>query len=138
METLRRILYLSKTEFNKDTEFEKALKLKPKTVDSWKRGNSKGYYQILPSICLLLEVSADYLLGLDDVPNRNTTLSEDKQRLLEMYDKLTDMEKGEILGELKALTRDIPMPVAARSTDDSIPIKPNIDNLDDFPTMDEE
>lgn len=27
---------------------------------------------------------------------------------------------------------------AARSTDDSIPTKPNIDNLDDFPTMDEE
>lgn len=65
-------------------------------------------------------------------------LSKDKQRLLEMYDKLTDMEKGEILGELKTLTRDIPMPAAARSTDNSIPTKPNVDNLDDFPTMDEE
>lgn len=33
-------------------------------------------------------------------------LSEDKQRLLVMYDLLTDMEKGEVLGELKVLTRD--------------------------------
>lgn len=138
MEPLKRILDLSNSKFNKDTEFEKALNLKPKTVDSWKRGNSKGYYQILPSICSLLEVSADYLLGLDDVPNRNIQLSEDKWRLLKMYDLLTDMEKGEILGELKMLTRDIPMAAAARSTDNSIPTKPNIDNLDDIPTMDEE
>lgn len=80
METLKRILDLSNSKFNKDTEFEKALNLKPKTVDSWKRGNSKGYYQILPSICSLLEVSADYLLGLDDVPNRQT-----KKELLDEY-----------------------------------------------------
>ena len=30
----------------------------------------------------------------------------DKQRLLKMYDLLTDMEKGEILGELKVMTKN--------------------------------
>lgn len=85
-------------------------------------------------------VSIDYLLGLEAEPNRKTPLSEDKQRLLEMYDKLTDMEKGEILGELKILTQNkfITVSSAARSTDNSIPAKLRINNLDNLPTMDEE
>ena len=33
-------------------------------------------------------------------------LSEDKQRLIYMYDLLNDMEKGEILGELKEKTKE--------------------------------
>lgn len=33
-------------------------------------------------------------------------LSKDRQRLLNMYNQLNDMEKGEILGELKTLTRE--------------------------------
>jgi len=51
-----------------------------------------------------------------------------KQRLLKMYDLLTVMEKGEILGELKAMTKnrnpDINIQtvrVAARSTDNAPP-----------------
>jgi len=52
----------------------------------------------------------------------------DKQRLVKMYGLLTDMEKGEILGELKAMTKnrnsDInirTVRVAARSTDNTPP-----------------
>ena len=52
----------------------------------------------------------------------------DKQRLLKMYDLLTPMEKGEILGELKAMTKkrnpDIHIQtvrIVARSTDDTPP-----------------
>lgn len=78
----------------------------------------------------------DYLI--DKEKSIYHELSEDKQRLLKMYDLLTDMEKGEILGELKMLTKDIPMAAVARSTGNSMPTKPSIDNLDDFPTMDEE
>ncbi len=52
----------------------------------------------------------------------------DKQRLLKMYDLLTTMEKGEILGELKAMTKnrnpDIHIQtvrIVARSTDNAPP-----------------
>lgn len=105
---------------------------------TWKKGYMRSDY--LMKAAEHLDVSSDYLLGLDDVPNRSTQLSADKQRLLEMYDKLTDMEKGEILGELKVLTQNkfITVSSAARSTDNSIPAKLRIDNLDNLPTMDEE
>lgn len=59
------------------------------------------------------------------------TISEEdsnKQRLLKMYDLLTTMEKGEILGELKAMTKnrnpDIHIQtvrIVARSTDNAPP-----------------
>lgn len=69
---------------------------------------SKGSAPSIDKIFKLADyfnVSIDYLLGLDTEPNRKIPLSEDKQRLLEMYDLLTEREQGEILGELKALTK---------------------------------
>lgn len=106
---------------------------------TWKKGYMRSDY--LMKAAEHLDVTSDYLLGLDTEPSRKTPLSEDKQRLLEMYDKLTDMEKGEVLGELKVLTKNKFITVssaAARSTDNSIPTKPNMGNLDNLPTMDEE
>ena len=116
----------------------KKLDINTNSFVNWENRGTLPSAEVIIKLANYFEVSSDYLLGLDTELNRKTQISEDKQRLLEMYDKLSDMEKGEILGELKALTRDIPMPAAARSTDNSIPTKPNIDNLDDFPTMDEE
>lgn len=90
---------------------------------TWKKGYMRSDY--LMKSAKYLGVTSDYLLGLDDVPNRKSQspkLSEDKKRLLEMYDKLTDMEKGEILGELKVLTKDkyISIATAARHGSDDV------------------
>ena len=52
-----------------------------------------------------LGVSIDYLYTGKE-KSLSSELSEDKQRLLNMYDLLTDIEKGEILGELKTITRE--------------------------------
>lgn len=80
------------------------------SINGWKKGaypNSK----IVEQMCLRLNVSADRLLFgkkedyiSEETPNQSL-LSPDKIRLLEMYDRLTDMEKGEILGELKQMLR---------------------------------
>lgn len=82
---------------------------------TWKKGYMRSDY--LMKAAEYLDVTSDYLLGLDTEPNRSTPLSEDKQRLLEMYDLLTEREQGEILGELKALTRGklITVATAARN-----------------------
>lgn len=52
-----------------------------------------------------LGVSIDYLYTGKE-KSLSPELSEDKQRLLDMYNLLTDIEKGEILGELKVITRN--------------------------------
>lgn len=107
METLKRILDLSKSKFNKDTEFEKALNLKPKTVDSWKRGNSKSYYYMLPSICSLLEVSSDYLLGIEKLDNEYVSVPKDSLIALiesmtpESRQKLENFVKNDFRFDLK-------------------------------------
>jgi len=63
MDTLQKILDLIQKHHQSDAEFEKENGLKPKTVDSWKRGNSKGYLKILPQLSHKYNVSTDYLLG---------------------------------------------------------------------------
>lgn len=59
---LERILSLIKSNYGTDAAFEDALKIKRKTVDSWKRGNSKSYMKLLLNISSLFGVSTDYLL----------------------------------------------------------------------------
>ncbi len=138
MSFLERLYLLMKDRDIKKNALCKTLEINGNSFVNWENRGTLPSAEILIKLANYFGVTSDYLLGLDDVPNRNIQLSEDKWRLLKMYDLLTDMEKGEILGELKMLTRDIPMAAAARSTDNSIPTKPNIDNLDDIPTMDEE
>lgn len=63
MNPFDRILALIRQNFPSDTSFEAKMGLKPKTVDSWKRGKSKSYLKMLPELAQLFGVSADYLLG---------------------------------------------------------------------------
>lgn len=69
MNTKERILNLIKNNFESDAEFERKLNLKPKTVDSWRRDNSKAYLKILPDLSTCFNVSTDYLLGNTNDPN---------------------------------------------------------------------
>jgi len=66
-----RLFKLIRGKYETDVEFEKALGLKEKTVDTWKRGKSSAYLKMLPELCEHFQVSADYLLGRSD----NTTYS---------------------------------------------------------------
>ena len=86
-----------------------AIGLSTATATHWKNGTiPKG--DVLVKVADYLDCSVDYLLGRSNTTGKkkstpqNEVLSEDKIRLLDMYDLLTDMEKGEILGELKTLT----------------------------------
>lgn len=80
-------------------------------ITSWKNGTIPNG-ETLIKLSTFFECSVDYLLGLSDnskiisEKKLSSELSEDKQRLLDMYDLLTEREQGEILGELKSLTRN--------------------------------
>ncbi|MDE5583117.1 MAG: helix-turn-helix domain-containing protein, partial [Ruminococcus sp.] len=85
-------------------EFAKRIEINEKTVSAWKKNNSLPPVDKISKISDCLGVSIDYLLTGKE--NQTKELSDDKQRLLKMYDLLTPMEKGEILGELKAMTKN--------------------------------
>ena len=48
------------------TSLAKLIGVKQSQVSEWLKGKSKPGYDNLKSICLALNISADYLLGLDD------------------------------------------------------------------------
>lgn len=74
------------------------------TINAWKNGNIST--ELLPNIAKELNVSLDMLLTGEEKNSSEQKLSKDQQRLLHMYSLLSDIEKGEILGELKAMTKD--------------------------------
>lgn len=102
-------------------DFANNIDVNEKTVSAWKKNNSLPPADKLSNISDCLGVSLDFLLTGEE---KKPSLSEDKVRLLEMYDMLTDMEKGEILGELKQMTKKINIhtaEIAARSTNNDPP-----------------
>ena len=134
---------------------EKGLKVTPTvlkcggskgSLTAWKNGAVPNS-DIVISLSVFLNVPTDrLLLGKEKSPSFE--LSEDRQRLLNMYNLLDDMEKGEILGELKVMTRyradkDQQVRIAARSVGSNEPLDDNeilkkLDILDNIPEADEE
>ena len=80
----QRILSLIDTEFESDAAFERALGLRDKTVNNWRRGRSASYMKMLPILSERFSVNVGELL---DIPLRKDTseLSEDELHLLHLY-----------------------------------------------------
>ena len=95
-----RIFSLIASEYESDAAFERALGLKDKTVNNWRRGKSASYMKILPLISERLGIGVAELL---DVPLRQDApdLSDDELRLLTQYRRARTMPK-----ELRAALRD--------------------------------
>lgn len=86
------------------TELCSAININTSTMTNWKNRNTDPPAKYIIPICEFLQVSPYFLLnGIESTPPVQE-LSTDEQRLLHMYSLLSDMEKGEILGELKAIT----------------------------------
>lgn len=83
-----------------------AISVPTSTLNNWiKLGRSIPSEYIIP-ICEFFDISTDYLLTGKEDTSSNIKLDNNEQRLLKMYSLLSDIEKGEILGELKAMTKD--------------------------------
>ena len=82
----KHILGLIDSEFESDAAFERALGLKDKTVNNWRRGRSASFMKMLPRISTEFGINVGELLN---IPLRKDTseLSEDELRLLEVYRK---------------------------------------------------
>lgn len=80
----QRILSLIDSEFESDAAFERALGLRDKTVNNWRRGRSASYMKMLPLLSERFSVNVGELL---DIPLRKDTseLSEDELHLLHLY-----------------------------------------------------
>ena len=81
-----RILSLIDSEFESDAAFERALGLKDKTVNNWRRGRSSSFMKILPQLAEHFKVNITDLL---DIPlsGDSTELSDEEMHLLMMYRK---------------------------------------------------
>ncbi len=94
-----RIKALASTKNVSITTIEQSLGLGNGIIGKWRKQSPSC--DRLKLVANYLNTSIDYL-----VSGIGNDLSNDEQRLLHMYSLLSDMEKGEILGELKAMTKN--------------------------------
>lgn len=99
MEILNRIITLLGTKDQKElTDF---LKLKKTAFTDWKSGKSNSYRKYLIEIATFFNVSLDYLVYGKE--HNTEKMTDDEQKLLKNYGKLTDDSKEEISARLEEL-----------------------------------
>ena len=86
----KRVLSLIDSEYESDAAFERALGLKDKTVNNWRRGRSSSFMKMLPSLSELFGVNVGELL---DIPlsKDSSELSEEELKLLRAYRRARTM-----------------------------------------------
>ena len=95
---------LCKEKGTNPTALSLKLGLSKGNTTSWKKGGNPSV-EVLMQIADELNCTTDYLLtGKEKSPSME--LSEDERQLLEMYDLLTEREKGIIIGEMRTMTRE--------------------------------
>jgi hypothetical protein len=107
-----RILSLIDTEFESDAAFERALGLKDKTVNNWRRGRSASYMKMLPVLSERFSVNIGELL---DIPlsAEGDQLSEEEIALLTLYRKSHVLPKKMRRALTETLESTINMYIAA-------------------------
>lgn len=77
-------------------------------LGGWQKGAAPNS-DIVVKLAEYLQVSTDYLLGLDNIPNRkksNTAreLTKSEQELLSLFNQLSDDEKQREIGRMEVMT----------------------------------
>ncbi|MBQ7363811.1 MAG: hypothetical protein IJW48_05125 [Clostridia bacterium] len=85
-----RLLSLIEAEYDSDAAFERAVGLREKTVNNWRRGRSASFMKMLGELSEIFRMNIGELM---DIPLSSTSseLSEDELRLLTLYRKTRTM-----------------------------------------------
>ena len=92
--TMQRILEEMQLQNKQQTELGEHLNVTPNIITDWKSGRLKSYKKYLHGIADFLNVSIEYLKGETD--KKEKPLSENEERLKELYDLTADLSETEI------------------------------------------
>ncbi|MBE6035606.1 MAG: helix-turn-helix transcriptional regulator [Clostridiales bacterium] len=68
MDIRDRIVELRHNKKLKQSEFADAINISPSSVSLWEKGDRRPDIEVIKIICKKFDVTADYLLGLSDIP----------------------------------------------------------------------
>lgn len=82
-----------------------SLGIKSGTFSTWKARKSDPPAKYIACICEVLGVSIEYLLtGKENISSPQ--ISKEKQEILDLYDKLSERKKGEVIGFIKGILNE--------------------------------
>lgn len=83
------------------------LKINGNSFVNWENRGTLPKGETLIKMADYFNVTSDYLLGLDDVPNRkNESISENAQELIEMYTQLSERNQIKIIGYVQRMLEE--------------------------------
>lgn len=83
-------------------EFAASISVNEKTVSAWKKNNSLPPADKISNISDFLSVSLEYLLtGQEKSPS--SELTENEQKIIDVFKNLTPTQQGEIIGRAKLI-----------------------------------
>ncbi len=100
----QRIFELLKKNNKKQKELAESIGLSTSAISDWKKKGTNPAAENISAIADFFNVSTDYLLTGEE--KSKEYLRDGEQKLLKMYNLLMEIEKGEILGQLKEKTKD--------------------------------
>ena len=95
MRTLDNIITELKKSGKKQKDLTDFLGIGKNVFTDWKSGKCNSYKKHIGKIAEFLGVSTDYLLGIEESPIKKP-LSEDEERLMELYNMTADLSESEI------------------------------------------
>lgn len=93
LSTLDKILYLLKLRGMPDSELARKIGVGRSTISDWKTGKTKSYRRHIQGIAKALDVSAEYLLELED----SSTETEKEKNINDKHIKSKGAEEAELL-----------------------------------------
>lgn len=92
--TLQRIITELKIQKKRQSDLTDFISVTDSTFGNWKKGLNQSYLKYLHAIADFLNVSVEYLKGETD--KKEKPLSENEERLKELYDLTADLSETEI------------------------------------------
>ncbi|MEZ3453931.1 MAG: helix-turn-helix transcriptional regulator [Oscillospiraceae bacterium] len=94
----QRIFYILKQKGKKQKELAEYTGISTSAISAWNKNNTNPAAENLSTIADFLEVSLEYLITGKE---KGICNNDPEQELIESYRKLSDFEKGEVLGDVK-------------------------------------
>ena len=85
-----KLIALIEAEYESDAAFERALGVKEKTVNNWRRGRSASFMRMLEPLSAVFRMNVGELMDIP-ITGASTELSEDELRLVTLYRKTRTM-----------------------------------------------
>lgn len=79
------------------------LEVSQETISAYEKGKYYPSFQSLLKLSKIFNSSIDYIMGLTDINEHSTTLTQDESIIISLYNRMNEQQKGKALAYMQGL-----------------------------------